>query len=340
MLANIPLSSPTFFAPMQGVSTAGVRDLVAELGRPGIMCVPFVRVTAIRPSVKWLLSQVHRTSDIPLCAQLLGNHAEHLAFATSVLSHAGASVIDLNLGCPTARANKKGVGAALLSRVEHIGHIVESMRAACTCKLSVKIRASEGDFDDSERVARTIEAAGADFIVVHPRKRSQCYDGVADWGIVKRLKSSLRIAVVGNGDLWYAADAVRLMRESGADAVMLGRPALRNPFIFRQIEELCSGKTPYIPTGGDVVRHIERLAERARIDLAERERGPEGAVKEQIQFLLRAVPEPLRTEVWQSTMHALTLDEILSAILPLSGAPELDLAADGPLRFEKTPTLQ
>ena len=337
MLADLPLSSPTLFAPMQGVSTAGVRDLVAHLGRPGMMCVPFVRVTAIRPSVKWLLTQVHRTENIPLCAQLLGNHAEHLAFAASVLSHAGASCIDLNLGCPTERANKKGVGAALLTRLDHIRHIVESMRAACTCKLSVKIRASEGDIEDSERVAQTIEAAGADFIVVHPRKRSQCYDGVADWSIVKRLKSSLRIAVVGNGDLWYAADAVRLMRESGANAVMLGRPALRNPFIFRQIEELCAGSAPYVPTGEDIVQHIQRLAERARMDLAERERGPEGAVKEQIQFLLRAVPEPLRSELWQSTMHALTLDEIVSALTPLREATELDLAADGPMRFEKAP---
>src|SRR5512142_1123292 len=136
------------------------------------------------------------------------------------------------------------------------------MRATCHCKLSVKVRSSDGEAEHMVRVARTIEAAGADFLIVHPRTRAQGYEGLADWGLVKRLKSSLTIPVVGNGDLWYAGDALRLMLTSGADAVMLGRAALRNPFIFRQIEELWTGKKPYVPTGADVVAHVERVAQR------------------------------------------------------------------------------
>ena len=328
LLGELALTSPAIMAPMQGVGAPTVRDLVAQLGRPGMVCAPFVRVTAQRPSVSWIRAQLQRTGDIPSSAQLLGSHPEHLALAAKVLADAGADVVDLNLGCPTRLADKKGVGAALLSHFDSIARILERMRAACRCKLSVKIRTTEGDVAAVFRVARIIEASGADILIVHPRTRSQGYQGRADWTTVTRLKSQLRIPVVGNGDLWYASDALRLLGQSGADAVMLGRPALRNPFIFRQIAELCAGKTPYVPVGMDVVRHIRRVAEWAQVDLARRYRGPNGAVKEHIQFILRAVPEPLRSAISQRAMRAVRLDEILTAIDPLCDVAQLDLAAD------------
>jgi len=324
-------------APLQGVGAPSIRDLVAELGTPGIVCAPFVRVTAQQPNIARIRAQLHRSGSVPLSAQVLGSHPEHLALVARVLSDAGADVVDLNLGCPTRLAGRKGVGAALLTQADWIARIIEHMRAACVCPLSVKIRTSEGTADEVVRVARVIEDAGADILIVHPRTRSQGYEGLAAWGVVKCLKSVLRIPVVGNGDLWYASDALRLMRASGADGIMLGRPALRNPFIFRQISELCSGAPPYVPTGEDVLRHIARIIERARVELADRLRGPPGAVKEQIQFVLRAVSEPLRSALWQRAMHAAELDAVMAALEPLRDAPELDLAADGPMRFEPTP---
>jgi tRNA-dihydrouridine synthase len=324
-------------APMHGVGAPRIRDLVAEHGAPGVMCAPFVRVTARPPGVAHIRAQLHRSGDVPLSAQVLGSHPEHLALVAAVLADAGAEIVDLNLGCPTRLAGKKGVGAALLTQFDAIARILEHMRAACTCSLSVKIRTSEGDADEILQVARIIERAGANLLIVHPRSRSQGYAGLADWGVVKRLKSTVGIPVVGNGDLWYAADALRLMRTSGADAVMLGRPALRNPFIFRQIAELCAGVPPYVPSGADLVGHIEQISEWARIDLLRRQHGPTGAVKEQIQFVLRAVPEPLRSKLWLQAMRATKVDAVLAALQPLRDVPELDLAADGPLRFEATP---
>jgi tRNA-dihydrouridine synthase len=322
---------------MQGVGAPTIRDVVSELGAPGMICAPFVRVTAHKPNLALIQEQLHRSSDIPLSAQVLGSHPDNLALAARALAEAGADVVDLNLGCPTRLAGRKGVGAALLSHWDSIARIVEHMRTACGCTLSVKIRTSEGDADNVIRLAQVIEGAGADLLIVHPRTRQQGYAGLADWSIVKRLKAVLRIPVVGNGDLWYATDALRLMRESGADAIMLGRPALRNPYIFRQISDLCHGVPPYEPTGADVYRYIAHMTERARVDLARRQRGPAGAVKEQVQFVLRVVPEPLRSTLWQRSMHAMDLDAILSALEPLRDAPVLDIAAGGPLRFEATP---
>jgi tRNA-dihydrouridine synthase B len=330
-------TNPTLLAPMQGVGAPPVRDLLATLGRPGLACAPFVRITSQAPNPSWLVSHVHRTLDVPLSVQLLGSHPGHLGRAARCLADAGVDVIDLNLGCPSRQVVSKGVGAALLSSVDQISRIVAAMRAACHARLSVKIRSGGDSADDVLRIAKAIEEAGADFLVVHPRLRSQGYDGIADWSIVKRVKEHLTIPVVGNGDCWYARDALRLMALTGADAVMLGRPALRNPFIFRQIDELRRGRAVFVPTGADIVAHVGRLAESFAATLLRTRRGPTGALKEHLQYLLRALPESSRHVLWDRTKLAEGLGEILEAIRPLHDMEQLDLAADGPFRFETTP---
>jgi tRNA-dihydrouridine synthase B len=328
---------PTLLAPMEGVAGNGLRDLLASYGRPGLICAPFLRVTAQPPNVAWLRGQLHRTKDIPLSMQLLGGHPQHLALAAHILADAGADVVDLNLGCPSRQVVNKGAGAGLLPNLGAISNVVGTMRGACHTRLSVKIRAGVDSLGEAVCIAKAIESAGADFLVVHPRTRRQGYSGVADWNVVRRVKLQLAIPVVGNGDLWYAADAMRLMRTSGADAVMIGRAALRNPFIFRQIEELRQGIAPYVPSGVDIVEHVERLAAVLTVELGRTHHGPEGALKEQVQLLLRAVAEPARTPMWQRAMRAGTVADIVEAIRPLRDLPELDLAADGPLRLETTP---
>jgi tRNA-dihydrouridine synthase len=269
--------------------------------------------------------------------QLLGRHPQHLAFATKVLVDAGVDVVDLNLGCPTRNAVRKGVGAGLLLEIDSISRIVVAMRANCTARLSVKIRALDEAVDDVVLVAKAIEAAGADFLTIHPRTQRQGYLGVADWSIIKHVKAAVTLPVVGNGDLWYAMDALRLMRSTGVDAVMIGRPILRNPFLFRQIEELRAGVPVFIPRGRDILMYVRRLAELEQAAPRARRRGSEGLLKEQIQFLLRAVPEPLGTELGQRMTRAIGFQEVLSAIEPLGAVECLDLGADGPLRLELSP---
>jgi tRNA-dihydrouridine synthase len=324
-------------APMHGVGSAGVRDLIAWAGCPGMTCAPFLRITEQSPNIAWILGQLHRTVGIPLSVQLLGRHPQHLALATRVLVDAGVDVVDLNLGCPTRQAEKKGVGAGLLPDIGSISRIVAAMRAACAARLSVKIRAVNSASVELIGIARAIEQEGADFLTIHPRTRSQGYCGVADWDLVRRVKAHVDIPIVGNGDLWYAADALRLMRSTGVDAVMIGRPILRNPFLFRQIDELRAGQTAFVPSASDVLQHIRRLAELARVAVKQRPNGPEGALKEQIQFLLRSVPEPLRATLRQRTMRAANVSEVLTAIEPLGEVEELDLAPDGPFRLELSP---
>lgn len=328
---------PTLLAPLEGVSGNAWRSLLVDYGSIGLICAPFLRITAQPPNIAWLRAQVQRTRELPLSMQLLGSHAAHLALAARALADAGADVVDLNLGCPARLIVNKGVGAGLLTQIDEIARIVAAMRAACPAQLSVKIRAGVDGFDDVLAIAQAIESAGADFLVLHPRTRQQGYSGVADWRIVRRVKSHLGIAVVGNGDLWYAADALQLMQTAGVDAVMIGRAALRNPFIFRQIEELRVGGAPYVPSGGDVVEHVERLAAMLTVELGRTHQGPSGALKEHVKYLLRAVPEAERCELWERAKRAASVAEIVEAIRPLGDLAVLDLAANGPLRLEMTP---
>jgi tRNA-dihydrouridine synthase B len=146
---------------------------------------------------------------------------------------------------------------------------------------------------------------------VHPRRGVDCYRGVADWRIISLLRRELRIPVIGNGDAWYAGSALRMIEETGCDAVMLGRPALRNPWIFRQLGELGEGREPYRPRGADLAQHLQRLARALSARIREPEYTPLGALKEQLRYLCRAVPNG--TELQRGLLRQQTLELFLEA---------------------------
>lgn len=319
---------------MEGVSSPLSRELLQSYAPIGLVCTPFIRITDQRPSVEFLRSQVRRERVANLSMQLLGNNADQLAFAARVLDDEGVGFVDLNFGCPSKQVMKKGVGAAMLSQRETIGDIVSRVRTSVTGRLSVKIRGGVDHLDETLEIATTIQDAGADYLVLHPRSGRQGYEGIADWRWIRRATSALRIPVVGNGDCWYAADAVRLMNWSGCDAVMIGRPCLRNPWIFRQIDELIRGELPMLPTGRDVLAHLGKLAA-----LFEAELGPDrgraaGALKEHAKYLLRAVPPTARVTLSLAALRATSCSELLRALAAIEGVESLDLGAQSSARLE------
>jgi tRNA-dihydrouridine synthase len=151
----------------------------------------------------------------------MGNDPELMAEAGAVVARAGADVVDLNLGCPTATAARKGVGAALLKEPLLLSRLLTGMRASVPGLLSAKLRAGFDTTVDAVRNARLVEDSGLDFLAVHPRRRIDHYGGVADWRIVTLLRRELSIPVVGNGDIWYAESALRMFEQTRCDAVML-----------------------------------------------------------------------------------------------------------------------
>lgn len=273
---------------MEGVTSAAVREVLASYGPIGLVCTEFVRISGGRISAAYLRKQVERLPTVPLSVQVMGNDPELMAEAGAVVARAGADVVDLNLGCPTACAARKGVGAALLKQPALLARLLSTMRKGVPGLLSAKLRAGFDTTDDAVSNARLVQDNGLDYLAVHPRRRVDHYQGTADWRIVARIKRELSIPVIGNGDIWYAAFALRMFEETGCDAVMLGRPALRNPWIFRQIAELLAGRETYRPTGVDLARHFLRLAE----VLGAREPNacnPLGPLKEQLGYLCRSV---------------------------------------------------
>ncbi|MEM6731674.1 MAG: tRNA-dihydrouridine synthase family protein [Myxococcota bacterium] len=331
-LNALPYARPTFLAPMEGVTHPLYRAIVASLGEPGCVCTEFVRITAqpIRPET--LAKEVVRVPGLPLSVQVMGRELVRMREAAEVLDAAGTDAVDINMGCPTKNAAKGGVGAAMLKDPELLYEVVATMRAAVECYLSAKIRAG---FDDKSRVvelARVVEAAGADYIAVHPRTRRDQYTGVADWRIVAVLAAELQIPVIGNGDAWYAADAIRMMEETGCHGVMIGRPAMRNPWIFRQIEELRAGEEPYAPDGEALVAFIDRIATEYREHFG---KNALGRMKELIRWIGRAV-DPTRGFL-KTALRQQSVEELVGFCRSeLSGraADTIDLDAYGALGYE------
>ncbi len=311
---------------MEGVTHPILRELIARRGGVGVVCTEFVRVTANPMGRSILQKHVVRPSMGALSVQVMGNHIQQMAEATRMVTDAGADVVDINLGCPAPRAVRKGVGSAMLKDVALLSRVLQAMRKSTTLPLSAKIRAGYDDASTVLTIARAVQEAGADYIAVHPRRRVDFYEGVADWRMIKRLVEELSIPVVGNGDIWYAEDAQRMRRETGCHAVMLGRPVLRNPWIFRQIEALNADTPPLHPDGALVLEHLRELS----LALSEGypARSALGMMKEQMRYLATTIDDGgafLKGSLRSATMvELLTLAEVTFVGLPSSA---LDLQA-------------
>ncbi len=324
-------------APMEGVSHAEFRGMMAERGGLHLVCTEFVRITQQRPNEKQLAKEVDKRGGVPLSVQVMGNESHHMAEAAEIVTAAGADVVDINLGCPMPRVVRKGVGSAMLKDPALLSSVLSQMRKRTPGLLSAKIRAG---FDDAERVVETaklIEGTGVDFLTVHPRRRCDFYRGVADWRIIAELVEQLSIPVVGNGDVWYAADALRMQRETGCHAVMIGRPAMRNPWIFQQVEDLRRGRDPFSPDGAALCSHLRQVAARYEVAFPRRKHGSLGPLKELISYVGRAVDAD-RTFL-RSVLRLQQVEEILDHCEQYLGSKtcfELDLDAHGSLGYERS----
>lgn len=334
-----PFSPGTMFAPMEGVTSPVLRQEIAKLGGLGVVCTEFIRIASevVRP--EHLRTQVVKPTGLArspaLSVQLMGRGSDWMANAAGILDAAGADVVDINMGCPTRRAVKGGVGAAMLKDPALLEHVLGAMREKVTGLLSAKIRAGFDSPDQVTQIAKTVERAGADFLVVHPRCRVDQYKGIADWRIVKHLQRELTIPVIGNGDCWYAHDALRLTRLTGCQGIMIGRPVLRNPWIFRQIQELREGREAFHPKGEDVFLFFLAVAQGYQQEREDRR--IIGRLKELSRYLLRSVyggKELLRTALRTQSFSEL-MGVMEAGLLPLE-AHQLDLASQSENPLERS----
>jgi nifR3 family TIM-barrel protein len=232
---------------------AGISDLPFRLiaKRFGVGLVSSEMVSAmglVRGAEKTLGYLRTDPLERPLSVQIFGSDPGVMGQAAGLVVEAGASIVDINMGCPVKKVVKTGAGAALLRDIKKAEGIVKAVRQACDVPLTIKIRAG---WTKEEAIAgeyaRMAEHSGADALILHARFANQGFSGKADWDIISRVKKSIEIPLIGNGDVFCASQALEMRRQTGCDGVMLGRGALGNPWIFKQIRDLENGQEPFEP---------------------------------------------------------------------------------------------
>jgi tRNA-dihydrouridine synthase B len=239
-IGKVRIAPATVLAPMAGVTDTVFRRFIRNLGGCGLIMTEFTSADGIlRKKDQKAKRYLHFYEDEhPISAQLFGSNPEVMAEAARMVEGFGFDLVDLNLGCPAKKVVKCNGGSGLLRDLPAIRRIFEAVRAAVTIPFTVKFRAG---WNEDEIVcvelARMAESCGLAAVALHARTREQGYSGQARWEWIAAVKDAVKIPVIGNGDIRSPEDACAMVTQTGCDAVMIGRTAPSNPWIFRQIEQ-------------------------------------------------------------------------------------------------------
>lgn len=235
-IGNVLLDNNVFLAPMAGITDMPFRILCKEQGC-GLLYSEMISAKGIyyNDVKSFRLTEID-PSEEPTAIQIFGSEPDIMAKVAERLSQLNTAIIDINMGCPTPKITKNGEGSALMKNPSLVGKIVNEVSRASSKPVTVKIRKGwDDDNVNAVEIAKIAEENGAQAITIHGRTREQFYSGKADWEIIKKVKKAVSIPVIGNGDIFVEEDAKRMLEETGCDAIMVGRGAQGNPWIFSKI---------------------------------------------------------------------------------------------------------
>ena len=238
-IRNVEISPPLILSPMAGVTDVSFRRLIKRRGGVGLTVSEFISVEGLtRNNPKSTRQMRFYADERPFAVQIFGGQPERMRMAAEMAEEIGADILDINCGCPAPKVVKHGGGSGLLKDYARLESILKEIKKAITIPLTIKIRAGFYDHTiNAVDTAKLAEACGVEHIALHGRTKEQGYRGLANWDLVRRIKEVVSVPVSGSGDVTTIEGAFSRFEETNCDGVLIGRGAMANPWIFRQIED-------------------------------------------------------------------------------------------------------